>query len=83
MELPLGLGCSAAEQLRAEGRAVPAVLVLALLGRQTGKLYKLLRAMSVNQRLCECMREELKREISNKSKLCQSFWHSLELTCDA
>lgn len=65
------------------GEAVPALDVLTVFGRHAGKLQKLLEAMSINHWLCECRREGLKREISNKSKICQSFWQSLESTCES
>lgn len=78
-----GLGWSTASSPTPEGKAVPAVPVLSLFGRHAGKLQKLLKAMSTNHWLCECTREEIKREISNKSKICKSFWQSLELTCES
>lgn len=78
-----GLGWSSASSLTPEGKAVPAVPVLPVLGTHAGKLQELLKAMSINHRLCESTRGELKREISNKSKTCQSVWQSLELTCES
>lgn len=81
MELPLRAGLEHCQQ--PQGQAVPAVPVLTVFGRQAGDLQELLKAMSVNHWLCEGMREGLKREISNKSKICQSFWQSLESMCES